>query len=380
MSKKTDDQALGEKVKLLEKELAKLKRTEEVLQKSEEKYSILVENSLTGIYIDRGGKIVFANDRFAEIYRYPKTALIGMESRELVHPEDRDLTDEIREKRLEGENPPSEYDARGLTRDGDAIWVRRRNTDMEYQGEPAILGNIVDITKEKQAEQELKDFVWAVTHDLKTPIVAVHGFAGRLYKKYADILDEKGRNYLDRIMSSVSFMNALVEDLRSLSKGSEVTADLEEVSSRDIVKEVTSGIREKMARAKEVSISLQGDFPVICCDREKVRQIFDNLIQNAVKYMGNPENPEIEIKYEDKGDFHLFYVKDNGIGIDPKNQQRIFERFQRLKETASEEGTGLGLAIVERMVKYHGGNIWVHSEKGKGANFYFSLPKNPVCQ
>ena len=132
------------------------KRAEKALKESERKYSTLVNNSPTGIYIDQDGEIVYANSRLAKIYGYPKEELVGTASRELVHPEDRALTDDIRERRLKGENAPSEYDARGLTKDGRTVWVKRRNARIEYLGEPAILGNVVDITERKRAEEALK--------------------------------------------------------------------------------------------------------------------------------------------------------------------------------------------------------------------------------
>jgi PAS domain S-box-containing protein len=141
----------------LKEEIAERKRVEAALRESEEKYSGVVENSLTGIYIDQDGKIVFANRRFAEIYGYSKECLIGMESWRLVHPDDRSLTDEIRAKRLKGEEAPSEYMARGLNKSGSTIWIARRNIRTEFRGRPAILGNLVDVTEQKRAEEELRD-------------------------------------------------------------------------------------------------------------------------------------------------------------------------------------------------------------------------------
>ncbi len=138
-------------------DITKRKRAEAALRASEEKYSGLVENSLTGIYIDQDSKIVFANKRFAEIYGYPVEELLGIETWRLVHAEDRALTDDIRTKRLEGKDAPSEYEARGLTRDGETIWITRRNIRIEYKGRPAILGNIADITERKRAEEALRD-------------------------------------------------------------------------------------------------------------------------------------------------------------------------------------------------------------------------------
>jgi PAS domain S-box-containing protein len=138
-------------------DITERKLADKALRASEEKYSGLVENSLTGIYIDHDRKIVFANKRFAEIYGYSDEELLAMESWKLVHPDDRALTDSIRTKRLEGEYAPSEYEARGLTKGGETLWITRRNTRIEYQGAPAILGNIADITERKRAEEALHD-------------------------------------------------------------------------------------------------------------------------------------------------------------------------------------------------------------------------------
>jgi PAS domain S-box-containing protein len=139
----------------LKRELTERERTEQALRESEERYGSLVENSLTGIYMDQDGKIVFANRRFAEIFGYSKEELADIESWKLVHPEDRPLTDAIRAKRVKGEEAPAEYETRGLTKDGKTIWVLRRNTLIEYGGKPAILGNVVDVTERKRTEEAL---------------------------------------------------------------------------------------------------------------------------------------------------------------------------------------------------------------------------------
>ena len=141
MGRKPTYEELEQRVKELEKEAAERKLPQEALRESEKKYSTLVEDSLTGIYIDQDEKIVFANTKFAEIYGCPTDDLIGMESWRLVHPKDRDLTNEIRARRLKGDDAPAEYEARGLTKDGETIWIKRRNTCIEYKARPAILGS-----------------------------------------------------------------------------------------------------------------------------------------------------------------------------------------------------------------------------------------------
>lgn len=362
-------------------DITERRRAEDKLRESEEKYGTLVENSLTGIYIDQDGKIVFANNRFAEIYRYPREDLIGMESWRLVHPEDRPLINQIRLKRLAGKEAPPEYEARGLTGAGETIWINRRNTCINYKGRPAILGNVVDVTEQRQAEEqlrkineELKNFIHMVSHDLKTPIISVQGFAARLLKNYQEKLGDKGRNYLERIKSSACRMEMLISDLLALSKIGRVASTFENVSALEIVKEVISNLRYRM-KENGIEVVVSPNLPVIYADQVRLYQVFENLLVNAAKYMGDTKNPRIDIGYEDKGGFHRFHVRDNGSGIDPQYHRKIFEMFYRLKETKAEDGTGLGLAIVDRIVRNHGGRVWVESEKGKGASFYFDLPK-----
>jgi len=383
MAGKPTYEELEQRVKELEKEALEHKRMEEVLRESEEKYSKLVENSLTGIYIDQDEKIVFANNRLADIYRYPREELIGIESWRLVHPEDRSLTDKTRARRLKGEEAPPEYEARGLTKNGETIWIKRRNTSIEYKGRPAILGNAVDITEQKQAEEqlrkineELKNFVHVVSHDLKTPIISIQGFSSRLLKNYQEKLGEKGRVYLEHIKTSGRRMEVLVSDLLTLSKIGRVVSNLKDISSHEIVKNLTSDLQDRV-KEKGIELVVAHNLPTISCDGERIYQVFQNLLVNAIKFMGDTESPQIQIGYADMGDFHQFSVRDNGIGIDPKYHRRIFDMFHRLRKIEDEEGTGLGLAIVYRIVTDHDGKVWVESEKGKGATFYFTLPKDP---
>ena len=365
----------------LKQEIEERNQVEEALRESKEKYSTLVKNALTGIYIDQDGKIVFANERFGEIYGYPREECIGIESWKLVHPDDRPLTNQMRARRLKGEHVPSEYEAMGLTKKGETIWIRRRNTNIEYGGKPAILGNVVDITEEKRAEEklrkinkELKSFVDVVSHDLKTPIIAIQGFSSRLFKNNQEKLGEKGERYLELINASARRMEVLVSDLLALSSSGQVLSTFVNISSLEIVENVSSGLRDKL-KENRIELVVTEDLPPIYCDGERIYQVFENLLVNAIKYMGDTENPKIEIGFKDNGGFHKFYVRDNGVGIDAKYHQKVFEMFHRLREVEKEEGTGLGLAIVERIVNTHGGRVWVESEKGKGATFYFTLPK-----
>jgi signal transduction histidine kinase len=222
--------------------------------------------------------------------------------------------------------------------------------------------------------EALNSFIRTVSHDLKTPIISIQGFSSRLLKTEGKCLGEKGRDYLDRIISSANRMEALVLDLLQLSRVGETERQVENVAVHDIVTKVLSSLEENI-RENGVRIIVSKNLPEIHCDESRILQVFENLIVNAIKFTRDKKIPTIEIGYKNKGRFHEFHVRDNGIGIATEYHEEIFEMFRQLKEIKDSKGTGLGLTIVHRIVSRSGGKVWVDSEKGKGATFYFTLPK-----
>lgn len=353
------------------------------LQKSGEKYPTPAEDSQTGLYIEQNEKIVFADKRFTEIYGYNEKELPGIEAWRLVHPEDRSLAQEIRVRRLKREDPPLIYETKGLTKEGDTIWIQRRNTVTEYNGGPAILVNVVDITEQKRAEEQLRkknknidNFVSMVSRDLKTPVISMQGLSDFELQKYQEKLGKKWGGYLEHIKSTARRMEVLIADLRILTTISGKPFFLEYVPSNEIIKSITENFRTRL-RENGIDLVIADTLPTIYCDRWRIRLVFEALVINAIKYMGDTKKPKIRIGYKSNGDSHQFYVSDNGIGIDRKYHEKIFEMFYRLKESEDSEGTGIGLAIVNRIISNHGGKIWVKSARAKGATFSFTLPKSP---
>ncbi len=226
----------------------------------------------------------------------------------------------------------------------------------------------------RRKNEELENFVDFVSHELRTPIIGIQGFSARLLKNCEDKLGERGERYLGQIQASACRMEMLISDLLSLSTTGKVECTLEDVSSFEVVRNVISGLSGRL-KDKRIRVHVSPNLPTIWCDANGISQVFENLLVNAIKFAGHAEDGRIEVGYEDKGTSHQFHVKDNGIGIDPKDHRKIFEMFQRLPETRNEEGTGLGLAIVQKIVENHGGKVWVESERKKGATFYFVLPK-----
>jgi signal transduction histidine kinase len=140
------------------------------------------------------------------------------------------------------------------------------------------------------------------------------------------------------------------------------------------VQEVEKTFQGRMKKAG-ISLHVSEDLPIIQADREKIYLVFQNLIGNAIKFSKGASPPTIEVGYEDRDTHHRFYVKDHGIGVPRENQEKIFDKFVRLKKFEDDEGTGLGLAIVKKIVSAHGGKVWVQSEKNHGATFFFTVPK-----
>jgi signal transduction histidine kinase len=250
---------------------------------------------------------------------------------------------------------------------------------------PVVLPDVVrrygDRIARKQVEEELrkineelKNFAHIVSHDLKTPIVHIQGFSSLLLEDHHEKLEEKSRMCLERIRANAHRMEVLISDLLALSRVGKVVSTFEDVPSFEIVKNLTSDLQDRL-EAKGIELVVADNLPAIYCDGDRIYQVFENLLVNAIKFIGDTKNPKIEIGYEHMGDFHVFHVRDNGIGIDSKHHLEIFDRFHRLRQIEDEEGTGLGLAIVERIVSNHDGSVWVESQKGKGATFYFTLPK-----
>lgn len=223
----------------------------------------------------------------------------------------------------------------------------------------------------RQKNEELENFAHTVSHDLKAPLISIQGFSSMLQKKKESGLDEKGRFYLERIQKNVERMDQLIHDLLRLSRIGRVKAVVEPVETKDVIEGIMGEIAN-LIKEKKVQMIIPDDLPVVYSNKTNVYQIFSNLINNAVKFIGDESDPKIELNCKKTGDYYEFGVKDNGVGIDKQFHQRIFGMFQRLDD--STEGTGVGLAIVKRLVELEGGVVRLESEVGKGTTFYVTIP------
>ncbi len=219
---------------------------------------------------------------------------------------------------------------------------------------------------------EMERFIYTVSHDLKSPLISVRGFIGMLERDMTAGDQGRMRHDMERIRVATGKMAHLVEDLLELSTVGRQTHEPQTVAMVELARAAADQVAGLIAeRRAEVVIS--PDLPPTTGDRPRLEAMLQNLIENGLKYMGEQPSPRIEIDHLTKGDETIYRVRDNGIGIDPRYQEKIFGLFERLSTEA--EGTGVGLALVKRTVEVHGGRVWVESEgEGKGSTFCFTLP------
>jgi PAS domain S-box-containing protein len=243
--------------------------------------------------------------------------------------------------------------------------------------ENAILFKELDEkTKEVEAKnKELSSFVFTVSHDLKTPLIALHGYLDLFREEFHPIIDEAGREYLDRLLYNAQYMNRMINDLLRLSRAGRVVGTKRRFSTYKLVKEIYMCLYPQL-QEKQIRFDISNSLPIIYGDRQRLQTVFENLIGNAIKYCSEKRQPFIEIECKDRKNVYEFTVRDNGIGIDLADHERIFEVFQKCaKNDENGNGTGVGLTIVKKIVEHHGGMVWVESKLDKGAIFYFTLPK-----
>lgn len=223
----------------------------------------------------------------------------------------------------------------------------------------------------EQANRELEGFSYSVSHDLRAPLRAVDGFARMLREDYAASLDAEGLRLLQVINGNVGKMGQLIDDLLAFSRLGRHKLRVSDLDMGALVAEVVAELQGTCG-GKSMDWRLQ-PLPHIPGDPALMRQVWFNLLANAVKFTRLQENAVIEVGWRQEGDETVFYVKDNGVGFDMKYVHKIFKVFQRLHGDEEFEGTGVGLALVQRIVSRHGGRIWAEGKVNGGATFYFTL-------
>jgi PAS domain S-box-containing protein len=363
---------------------ARARRSEETLLAAEEMFRGMVEQSLAGIYVVQDDRFTYVNPGFAEIFGYPREELMaGMHVLELVAPESRTGAAAALTRRQQGDAPSFRTTFRGRRADGSAVHLEAHASRAEVDGQPAMIGVLLDVSDRVRAEAEreaataARDRFYAmVSHELRTPISAIMLYHELLLTEVYGPLDAAQREAMGRAQRSAAHLLELINDLLDLSKlqAGKMEARVEEVDVAELVESVFLGVAP-LAREHGCELALRmarRPLPIVG-DARRIRQIVLNLLSNAVKF---GEGRPVEVRAAATARGVVVEVRDQGPGIAPADLPRIFEDFVQLGDGGN-EGTGLGLPIARRLAELLGGGLEVESEPGEGSTFRLFLPESP---
>lgn len=379
-----------------------LEQAHEDLKEGEKKYRNIYENALEGIFqTTPEGQFLNANTSLAKILGYESaTDLMSANpemGKDLIYdPEDWKQLSSILGQKTDIRG----YEIRVRKKNGAIIWglLCARVIPDESDRPFYFQGFLVDISERKEAEerirqfsatlerrveertaeladanQELESFSYSVSHDLRTPLRAIDGFAKIVSDNCHERLDEEGRMLLNKIQENTKKMNQLINDLLTFSRIGRTELGHGKINMEALTREVFDELRS-FVPDRRLNIDIG---PLVPCmgDAAMIRQLLVNLLSNAIKFTSPRETGEIEVRCRPEGDENIYSIRDNGVGFNPQYSHKLFNVFQRLHSKNEFEGTGIGLALVKRIIKRHGGRVWAQGKEDKGACFYFTLPR-----
>jgi PAS domain S-box-containing protein len=394
---------------------ARLQRINRDLERLKESYRDLYHNA-PGMYfsLDHEGRFVTLNETMMRTLGYTRAELSGQPYTRLLAPECLPLyfmnpTDY---------QQPGEVQTRWVKKDGTVIdvWIRsapvvdlegrfvRSRSAAQDMTEHNRLANALRTRAEelqkantqlRRINRELDEFTHVVSHDLKEPLRTIQAFSNFLAKDYGDKLGTEGKDFIAHLIQASRRLGSLIDDLLTLSKAGRISHSPQPFNLDDVVQTVCGDLADLIQR-KGAAVRVDGILPSVAGDPQRITQLLTNLVSNGLKYNNDP-HPEVTIgtstgvavprseadAWSDEvplggppePGFVTLFVRDNGIGIDPQHHQRIFRIFCRLHRREEYDGTGAGLAICKKILEAHGGRIWVDSQLGHGATFYFTLPR-----
>ncbi|BAY15099.1 two-component sensor histidine kinase [Anabaenopsis circularis NIES-21] len=227
----------------------------------------------------------------------------------------------------------------------------------------------------KNTNQELNDFAYIVSHDLKAPLRGIGLLSEWLLNDYADKFDEEGKGLVNRLINRVKKLQNLIDGILEYSRVGRIREDKIQIDLNDLVRDVI----ETLAPNKNIQIEITKHLPIIYGEKVKLEQVFQNLLSNAIKFIDKPQG-QILVDCTEEDDYWQISVTDNGIGIEEKYFTKIFQIFQKLSTTDDSESTGIGLSIVKKIVEMYGGSIWLESTVNQGSTFFFTIKKTLQIQ
>ena len=356
----------------------KRQKIDTALRASEEKFQTTFHHTFVPMVIGRlsDKSIVDINEAFSQEIGFSREEAINHKASDLnlwADPDEHNKHHQL----LQEQGFIREFKARFRRKSGEAGVALLSVAPITVNNEACVLYTLYDITKIDELlielqnkNNELESFTYTVSHDLKAPLITIGGFVGYLEKDILNGNTAKAQKDIQRVMDAVIKMQRLLNELLELSRIGRFVNKPENANIGDIAREASRLLHEQVTSNK-VKVIIEKDLPSMEVDRHRLVEVYQNLIDNAIKFMGNRSNPEVKVGFFQQENEQIFFVKDNGIGIDPLYHERIFGLFNKLD--AGTDGTGIGLALVKRIIEFHGGRVWVESESGKGTTFCFTL-------
>jgi len=365
------------------------KRGEQALMESEEKFRAVYESSPMGIVITaEPGVIHDVNNAFATMLGYHEHELHGTMLLRYVHPGDIIEATGWLDKIYTREAHYYAIEKRYVRKDGTTFWAREVMSGIFYVGEAhysvAIVENIEtkkrteDALESKnkeltQTNQELEHFAYVASHDLQEPLRTITSFIQILERRYKNSFDADAQQFMGFIVDGARRMQLLIQDLLEYSRINRPTTGFERIDLNEVFHTVIRVLKEKIE--DHDALVMAEPLPKVVGNRVQLTQVFQNLVDNAIKFKDKKRKPEILVSIVEHKDTWELIFKDNGIGISEDYFNRIFVIFQRLHTLEEYSGTGIGLALCRKIIERHGGEIWVKSKPGKGSEFHFTISK-----
>jgi PAS domain S-box-containing protein len=374
-----------------------------MLRESEQSYLGLFNSVSEAIYIqDENGAFIDVNAGVEQMYGYTRAELVGKTPEFLMAADKNDLSEVSRLiADVYATGKPRQFEFWGKRKNGEIFPKEVIANKGKYFGKDVIIATARDVSERKNAEQEiiklnesleqrvkdrtaqleavnkeLEAFSYSISHDLRTPLRALDGFAHFLLEDYSQVLDDEGKRLLQVIIDNANKMGFLIDDLLAFSRLNRYSLRISKINMQSMAKAVFKELSAANVNS-DIDFRLH-PIPEVSGDAAMIKQVWTNLISNAIKYTSKKTERIIEISCEKSGSEYIYKITDNGAGFNMAYYNKLFGVFQRLHTVKEFDGTGIGLAIVNRIIQRHNGRLWAEGEVNKGASFYFAMSRNPI--
>ncbi len=357
---------------------------QQIFEEQKKQLAVIVENSSLGIVLSQFGKIIQTNKAFQNLLGYTEEELQKIEVKDISIKEEYEKSAIELEKMNTGEINHFSVNKQYVRKNGSRFWAKTslaavRNPDMSVKYQVALVEDVTEqmeyetqrdllLKNLEKSNKELNDFAHIVSHDLKSPLRSMNALINWIREDYETILDQNALKTIDMLLNKVDKMDHLISGILEYSSIDKIDHNKKEINLNEVIQDIIDII----FIPDHIKISVASNLPSIHGDKFRLQQLFQNILNNAVKY-NDKEQGLILIKCKELPQFWEFSIEDNGPGISKKYHDKIFQIFQTLDN--SKKSTGVGLSIVKKIVDMYDGKIWIESQEGLGTSFYFTIKK-----